>query len=720
MEATPPTISLSSCAALLKRRWFPALSTLICVAGLGMWSQSLSKPVYMAEGKLKFERLNLASSLAGMGQEVGRLEPLIERGNPLATEAEVIRSIPVVQETIDQLKLKTPKGIPLDYSTFLQQLTVNEIRGADILKVSYRDQNPALAAKVVNTLMNAYMQQNILSRRSQAMAARKFIEAQLPQAEASVDRAEDALHRFKEANQVVALKEESAAAVSAMTNLRQQITSLQGQISDVDGQLKILQQKIGITSEAAIDMTVLSQANGVQESLKQLQQVETQLAVERSRFNDTHPTIASLENKRVMLQELLQSRISQLPGIDQPISEDSLHMGALQQDITREMLLLASKRQGLTNQLATLLNIQGSYQARTSVLPRLEKEQRELERKLEASQSTYTQLLQKDGEIRVAENQNVGNAQVISEARPPQKAVPSKNSYLVGLLGILTSGAIVYLLEVTDKSLKTIDQTKQLLGYPLLGVIPDYSQLRTFSLMSPFGEDPLISPTQFSGVGAAYRMLQANLKFLSSDKALKIIVMTSSVPKEGKSTVSAHLASTIAQSGKKVLLIDGDMHHPKQDQLWELQNEVGLSHLLVEPMTPEQAIKSVMPNLDVLTSGMIPPNALALLDSQRMATLIQQLADRYDMILIDAPPVNVAADAQIFGKMADGLVLLVHPRQVDIGNAKFAKERLEQSGQRVLGIVMNGCRAKDEPHSHYYFIKQYDDRSQSQANVRLF
>jgi polysaccharide biosynthesis transport protein len=707
MAAINSPLTATAAIALLKRRWLPALTVLIAVSSLGMVGAVLKKPQYVAEGKLKFERLNPTSSLVGVGKEMGQLEPLVAKSSPLTTEAEVLRSAPVVQQTIDQLHLSDQKQRPLKSDLFLQKLVVAEVKGSDILKVTYRDENPALAAQVVNTLVDLYLKQNLLSKRSQAAAARQFIEQELPKAEQQVAQAEANLRRFKEANRVVLLKEETAAAVTLSSGLQEQIFSLRGQIADMDAQVSVLRQKLGIAPTAAIDMTILSQAPGTQAALKELQEVESQLALKSSQLQADHPRIIDLEEKRANLQSLLQTRIDQVPGEHLPATVGSVQMSTLQQDMTKEIVALTRKRQGLSDQLNNLLQSQDSHQSRSSNLPRLEQEQRELERKLEAAQSTYSQLLQKDGEVRVAENQNVGNAQIIAAAPIPYKPISGFINYLAALLlGLLASGGTVYALEARDKSVKTIAQSRQLTGYPLLGVIPDYSASQGIDF-GRFGATSMIQATLVSVVGAAYRMLQANLKFFNSDKPLKVIALTSAVPKEGKSTVAAHLAATIAQSGQHVLLIDGDLHHPRQHKLWELSNEVGLSNMLVDQVTAKQAIKQVMPNLSVLTCGVMPPNAPVLLGSLRMNHLVEELSNNYDFVIIDAPPVNVAADAQILGKMADGVVFVIRPGTVEVGNVKFAKDRLEQSGQNILGIVVNGCIAKNEPDSRYHFMNQY-------------
>jgi capsular exopolysaccharide synthesis family protein len=171
--------------------------------------------------------------------------------------------------------------------------------------------------------------------------------------------------------------------------------------------------------------------------------------------------------------------------------------------------------------------------------------------------------------------------------------------------------------------------------------------------------------------------------------------------------VSANLAAAIAQLGHKVLLIDADLHHPFQHQIWELDNHVGLSNVLVGQTEPKTAITEVMMNLDVLTSGLVTPSPAALLDSQRMALLIEYFSTRYDCAIVDTPSLNVAADAPILGRMANGVLLVVKPGEVDSASAAFAKEVLKQSGQNVLGMVVNGIILNNEPYNYSYLAQEY-------------
>lgn len=216
-----------------------------------------------------------------------------------------------------------------------------------------------------------------------------------------------------------------------------------------------------------------------------------------------------------------------------------------------------------------------------------------------------------------------------------------------------------------------------------------------------------------SSFSAAYRMLQAKLKFLNSKNELKVIVVTSSVPREGKSTVSANLAAAMAQLGQRTLLVDADMYCPVQHRIWGLHNEMGLSNVLVGQVEFKEAVKTAMLNLDVLTAGVEPFNPLALLDSQQMSSLVKIFSASYDFVIIDTPALTVEADALILGERADGVLLVVQPGIVDAASATFTKEFLEQSGQTVLGQVMNGVIPENELHSDYFTKQYYTEESET-------
>ena len=697
---------------VLRRRWFPATLVFGSVFTLAALATSLEKPIYEASAKLLFKE-DRSSTLTGVQNELGDLKALGQKSDPLSTEAEIIRSLPIAQMTVDALDLKDEEGEPLNPKVISGGIEVKSVTGTDVLQISYQADNPSLAAAVVNKVMDVYMQEDIRNNRAKAAAVREFIGQQLPKIQNNVVTADKALRKFKEENRVVALPEEAKATVETLSDLDQQIAQAQAQLADATARSQALRDQVGMNSEVAVALSSVNQSPAVQEALKQLQEVQSQLAVERTRYQEGYPTIANLRRKEASLEALLQERAAQVVGSQQQAGvENFLQLGALRQQLTANFVQSEVERSGLANQLTVLKNVQSAYKTRSNVMPKLEQNLREFERRVSAAQSTYEMFLGKFQEAQVAENQNVGNARPISYATIPEQPAASKKKLILaggGVAGILLAIATAFLLDLIDKSVKTVKEAKDLFRYTLLGVIPALPKAgKVRSLGDSESNVPKIYVRDLphSPLNEAYQMLQANLKFLSSDKELKAIVVTSSVPKEGKSEVSANLAAAMVQVGRRVLLVDADMRHPSQHHIWKLTNSVGLSNLLVGEAEFKTAIQEVMPGLDVLTSGVIPPNPVALLDSKRMASLIESFSKKYDSVIIDTPSLVGVADAPILGKMTDGILLVVRPRVVNSASAKAAKEFLARSGQNVLGLVANGVSIKNEPDSYFYYTNE--------------
>lgn len=710
MESTQyPDLDFQKLGLALKRRCFSGAAVFVVIVGLAIPVALLQKPSYEAKGKLLF-KLNRTPALTGVGQDTGKLAPLTQTGNPVSTEIEIIRSIPLIQKTINSLNLRDDEGDPIQPEKLQKKIKVKIVGATDAVELSYKSADPQEAAAVVNQLMNFYRESNITNNRSEVVVAQKFIMEQVPRAEANVNQAEAALERFKEKNQVIALDEEAKSSVEVIASLDKEITQVQAELRETNTRSVVLQKKVSMNSQKAIDMSSLSQSAGVQEVLQEYQKVQAQLAVQQTRFLDEHPTIVNLKEKEAALQTLLQERINQTLGHQQQVPTRNLEMGEFKEQLTSDFVKSDVERMAIASRLDLLTTAKSAYKQRLSILPKLEKEQRELQRRLEAAQSTYQTLLKKLQEVRVAENQNIGNTRIIEPAQVPEKRSLTKILLVIllgGVAGTLLSGASIIILEIRDTSIKSLKEVRGLFGYTLLGIIPSFSKKarsRTKNQERTIPELP-VRDTPRAPLSEAYRMLQANLKFLSSDKPPKVIVVTSSVPKEGKSTVSANLAASMAQLGRRVLLVDGDLHYPLQHHIWELTNAAGLSDVLVNQAEFEAAACEVMDNLDVLTSGVIPPNPLALLDSKRMASLIEYFSQHYDFVIIDAPPLILAADALTLGKMTDGVLLVARPGVVNSTRAIASKDLLERSSQNVLGLVVNGVIVKNESDSYFYYAK---------------
>ncbi|MBW4608391.1 MAG: polysaccharide biosynthesis tyrosine autokinase [Hassallia sp. WJT32-NPBG1] len=712
MESLPnfEEIDIQKYIQVLQRRWLPVVGIFGIAVTLGSLYAFSLKPSYKAEGSLMI-KTNRASSLTGLTQDIGRLEALNQNENPLETQVKIVTSNPVLQETIRLLNLKNAKGSPLPIRDFAAKLKVEGIKGSDVVQISYGDNNPELAAKAVNTVIDIYIKQNVQANQDEALTARKFIEMQLPKAEATVRKAESELREFKEKNKVIVLDQEANAAVDTISKLNNQISQAQAQLDDVKGRLEQLRKEAQVSSQQGVIASELSQAPGVQKVLAQLQEAESQLALERARFQGGHPTVTNLEEKVAALRSLLQERTGQVAGEAQ-VTQGSLQIGQLRQGLIADITRAEAQRVGIERQIIRLSQQSKIYTQRASSLPQLEQFQRELERKLKAAQTTYEILLTKVQEISVAENQKIPNARVISYALiPDQPAGPRKVLFIFGggAAGLFLGIIAAFSLDLMDRSVKTVKEAKEVMRYTLLGIIPGLSRngKNHYSVTGIDRPLPKIIGRDIPHFpfGDAYQILQANLKFLCSDKPLRSIVVSSSVAKEGKSEVAANLAVAMAQIGRRVLLVDADMRHPIQHHIWELTNAVGLSNLIVNQVSLNAAVLEVMPNLYVLPSGVLPPNPMALLDSQRMATLISNFTRDYDFVIFDTPALSGTADAAVLSNLTDGILLVVRPGVVNLDSANAAKEFLTQSGQKVLGIVINGVNVKREPDSYFYYTK---------------
>lgn len=213
-----------------------------------------------------------------------------------------------------------------------------------------------------------------------------------------------------------------------------------------------------------------------------------------------------------------------------------------------------------------------------------------------------------------------------------------------------------------------------------------------------------------SPVSEAYRTIRTNLRFAGADKPLKFIGVTSSIPSEGKSTTISNMAVVMAMDGKRVLLIDCDMRKPMIHRIFELPNR-GVTNCIATGVSVESVIrKEVSPNLDILTSGPVPPNPSEMIGSEKMASLLKQAGESYDYVLIDLPPVLPVTDAALMSSKVDGMVLVVGSGDVTPEEGKHVKEQLDQAGAHMVGVILNKVPVQhNRGYNYYYYHYGVDD-----------
>lgn len=207
-----------------------------------------------------------------------------------------------------------------------------------------------------------------------------------------------------------------------------------------------------------------------------------------------------------------------------------------------------------------------------------------------------------------------------------------------------------------------------------------------------------------SPVSETYRTLRTNIEFAAIDSAMQVIMVSSAGPGEGKSTTIANLAVAFSQSDRKVVLIDADMRKPTAHKTFQISNRYGLSSAISQQSTLQEVTQSTdVPNLDVITAGPIPPNPAEMLGSKRMTAMLEELRARYDIILVDTPPLLAVTDAQIVATKSDGAVLVVDQGRVKRQFAQKAIQNLQNVNARILGVVLNNVKRRSNEEAYYYY-----------------
>lgn len=282
-------------------------------------------------------------------------------------------------------------------------------------------------------------------------------------------------------------------------------------------------------------------------------------------------------------------------------------------------------------------------------------------------------------------------ARVVGTAATPSKAsYPSRPTWLsIGaLLGLLAGLLVAAWREAADRSIRTPTELEELAGAPVLGAMAYDRQAANTPLITSLGTHH----PRFEAV----RILRTNLQFLDVDRDHKVITITSSLAGEGKSTTACNLAIALAQTGTRVVLVEGDLRRPRVSEYLSIEKSVGLTTVLVGRVTLDSALQQAgTPGLDVLTSGALPPNPSEILQTKAMTGLVAELRHRYDVVLIDAPPLLPVTDASLLASISDGAILVVRHGTTGREQVRTATDRLQAVGARLLGTVLSMSPARE-------------------------
>jgi succinoglycan biosynthesis transport protein ExoP len=326
-----------------------------------------------------------------------------------------------------------------------------------------------------------------------------------------------------------------------------------------------------------------------------------------------------------------------------------------------------------------------------------------LEAKITQYRQIYSNLLMSYEQVRLSEAQSTSSVVQVEPAKPTFTPIRPRivlNTILAAMIGmLLTIGAIVAF-EALDDTIKTPDDITRHLGLPVLAAIMHISNIQDGK--------PITEGHPRSPISEAFRTLRTNVQYTSIDHPIQSILITSPGPEEGKTTVITNLGIVMAQSGRKVTIVDGDLRRPSIHKRFSVSNQLGLSYLFMQPKVVLNGAfqKTRVSGLSVITSGNIPPNPSELLGSQKMRSILETIKDEADIVLIDTPPTLVVTDASVLVPLMDGVVIVIKPGFTKINAAKQTIEQLQRVGANILGVVLNNLEL-DRSRYGYYYARKY-------------
>lgn len=687
-------INLRDYFEILRDRWRLVAATTAAALAAALIFSLAAPPVYSSLTTVVVDRTG--SSFVPIPDITGMSHQTF-----VDTLTEIVRSRSVTEVAMDQLSVPAA-GREQTLERLQRGLKVLRVRGSDVIRIQAEGPTPEAAAATANAVAQAFLTWHVDARRAQAAAGREFIEQQLGGMQPELRAAEDALTRYKTEGGQVSLTEQTTIAVTKLAEFEAQrrAAAVEGQAAETS----LRQARAALARQApTIPSTFITADDPVVTQLRQeLTRLEVEMAGLRQQFTDRHPQVLATQARIEEVKGRLQ-RSAALRLASQTVSVNPIH-----QDLTAQIIRSEVERQALHARETALRAVVDGYARELRTLPAKETELARLTRDVKVAEQTYLLLSEKLQEARIAEASIVGDLRVVDRAVPPVAPVRPKtalNTVLGALLGLLGGVAGVFVLEALNTTFKTPEEAGEYVGLPVLAAVPRWKHTAKVAANG----DLTLATHQHrrSPFAEAFRHLRTNLLYLSPDRPLRTILVTSPGPGEGKSTVAANLAVVLSQADRKTWLVECDLRRPHFALTFQSKTAFGLAELLVDGLPVEQAVhQTALGNLSVIPSGRTPPNPVELLGSRKMQAFLGE-HDGREMVVLDAPPVLPVADAAVLAPAVDGVLLVVHLSKTHREAAKRAREQLESVGARVLGIVVNGLVPSRRGSSYGYDYSGY-------------
>jgi capsular exopolysaccharide synthesis family protein len=573
---------------------------------------------------------------------------------------------------------------------FLDRVEVSPVRRSDLVEVSMQSQDPQLAARIANQLASDYIDQNLQVKWDETLKASEWLAGQLTGLKAKLEKSEDALQAYARANSILFVEERKNLASARLEQLQEEYTK---------GQAERFQK------EALYDL------------------------VEQGKIQDLPGFLNNqlIQGLAIRLAEL-ERDYSQLTATVKP---DYPKAVALKKQIDTLQAALDQQKQSLTQ------NIVDEYRAAVRreryLADALERQKKEvndiaektiqyniLKREVDTSKQLYDGLLQRLKEAQVSAGLKASNIRVVDPAEIPKGPVKPRvmlNLALAVILGLGLGIGLAFFQEYLDVTIKNPDEVERLVRLPSLGVIPVFSLNGAGKTAGETSLSVVPQPHHMPAAPAiqtdpaaveAFRSLRTSI-LLSANPVPRMLLVTSALPGEGKTTTTVNLGATLASLGSRVLIVDCDMRRPACHRSAGVENSPGFVQCLTGRVELPEAILPVpgVANLSVIPCGPIPPNPAEVLSSPLAGELLRRLRGEFEYVIVDSPPLLSVADARILSTLSDAVVLVVRAYETPYDVVRRARALLYAAGARVLGVALNDVDFRREGYGYGYSGKYY-------------
>lgn len=705
-----------------KRRW-TIISAAFIVTLLVAIATFKMTPIYEATVRLDIEAdTPQIQSLNDLYRDNGAYAD----GDFIGTQIQVLEGVSLAERTIEHSGLlNDPKWVaalhpssgPLStpftnspdglVESFRRCLHVQKVRDSHVVNVSFESADPILSAKVANSLADNYIENNFRQKYDATRQASGWMEQQLDELKAKVEKSQQALVDYERQNAIVNISDKESVVDQKMADLSRDLTIAQ---SDRLQKESVYETVRSNESEVAF----VAQNDLLQHLEEKYADLKSQYVDALEQSGPKHPKAERLQSQVDEIQSLIERERGR---IVERMRND--YMAAL----GRERLLAAAVAKekvevGALNQLLIQHNL--------------------LKREAETNEQLFDNLQQRLKDATVSAGLRATNVHVIDPAKPPRLPVrPQKlRNILIGLMvGLVLGLALAFVREAVDTSIKSIDEAERLANAPALAVVPLARDARRRPSPSLPGNNGKSSATQglallshpSSAVAESFRTLLTSVVLSTAPQPPQVLLMTSSTAGEGKTVTSLNLAIALAQRGEPTLLIDADLRHPSIGKSLNLVNGTGLATYLTGAHDIETALRDFppVPTLWAMPAGPTPPNPAQLLSSAAMEAMLRELRKRFKFVVIDSPPVLPVTDAMILSTLADGVVFVIESGVTVRGAVTRARKILQNVGANVLGIVLNKVDVRHNgyyaDYGSYYYQSADKERSSSSevAGARL-